>query len=222
MNQPPEKRKLLDEVLREGAPGEAAANESAADLPLYLSAAIRKRRHRRVKQRAVALAGVTLALVGLGFVALRRTRPDANKDMAQARIHEVVTSAPKVRTRKFQAAVVKTKDHPPLPKILPHAPNPVEIVVTEPISINAAVESSLQIVETKTVEASELARVETDESPLGDLKYVSTTRGGYHLLDDAALLARLAPRAVMLMRDAAGEEHLVFLDPNDLKDVHSG
>jgi len=203
MSPPPEKKKLLDEELRQAA-------------------AMRERRRRRIQQRVAAIAGVTLALVGLGFVALHRTRPDANKDMAQARIHEVVTSAPKVRTRKFQAAVVKTKDHPPLPKILPHAPNPVEIVSTEPVSMDAAVKPLLQIVETRTVDANELARVESDESLFEGLNYVSTTRGDYRLLDDAALLASLAPRAVMLVRDAAGEEHLVFLDPNDPKDLHSG
>jgi hypothetical protein len=238
MNPPPEKKKLLDAVLRESASGEVAANDSAAELPSFLTQAVRDRRRQKMKQRAAATTGVALALIGLGFIALHRTRPTANKEIAQARIHETVTSAPKVRTRKFQAAVVKTKDHKPLPKVAPHPETAVQIVTTEPWRSKTRVGPSTDIpgvdsmsdlsslvmgqvlIATVETEPSHLDLVEDAEPTSPWLSYVTTTRGNYHVLDDADLLARLAPRAMMLTRDPSGEEHLVFLNSKDENSLH--
>ncbi|HEY9154691.1 MAG TPA: hypothetical protein VIM69_06145, partial [Opitutaceae bacterium] len=78
------------------------------------------------------------------------------------------------------------------------------------------------LMETVETEPSHLDVADDEESKSIRLTYVTTTQGNYHLLDDADLLARLAPRAVMLTRDAAGEEHLVFLNPTDAQDFPSG
>ena len=173
------------------------------------------------RQRIVAATGVSLALIGLGFVAFHRTRSRANKNIAQARIQEMATSAPKVRTRKFQATVVKTKDHAPLSKVAPLAQRNAEMVVTEKQAPNASNESSLRVVETQPALAGELVFVDTNENLARELTCVSTEPGGYGLLDDDALLARLAPRGVMLIRDGVEREHLVFLNPRDENGFHS-
>jgi len=211
---PSEKKKLLDEVL--GA--EEAA--SGSELPEFLTQAIRQRRRRRIRQRVAAVMGVSLAIVGLGFVAFHRTHSVGgmpNKSIAKAGIHEAVTTAPKVRTRKFQAEVVKTKDHKPLPKVVPHNLPAVEMVstqsaVTGPTSESSVASAFLQIIDARPTDIS-LA----DDQDMGAdrLNYVTTTRGGYHVLNDDDLLATLAPSAVMLTRDATGEEHVFFLNSKE-------
>lgn len=153
-------------------------------------------RHRAWIVKVAVAGGVAIALVGLGFVALHRTR-SASKGVATASIHETVTTAPKVRTRKFQAEVVKTKDAKS-GKTASQAQPRLGLVSTRASSL----------VEPSAPEG--LALVETSPDSDGILEQVTTQSGNYRVLSDDDLVRLLGPRGAILVRDSDGAEQVIF------------